>query len=144
MLLGNENEFDDLEAQVSQTCLRFGLVLSNERISDESLEDIDDTLAREVTKASLLIAPLRNVPSDSFVHFATGIVVAQPRAGASSRRLSRRVILVVENVKNITILTADSARRAVGTVRAVPPASLTQELVQYGKIFQRWFQKQEE
>jgi hypothetical protein len=143
VLLKTKNSIYDMEQQVRQTSSRFGMDLVDDENTIDALENISSDLASRVAHCSLLVAPLQNYPSDSFIHFACGVIVSKPTAGASSRRLNRRILLVVANETESNCLPADMARRVSDTIKIVTHNILAKELTNYGQLFQRWFKRQE-
>jgi hypothetical protein len=132
-------------AHVRQVTSRYGL-LGPEIVSEASAQELSSTEAtvvKCVAGASLLVAGLDQLPSDSLVHFAAGVVVAEPTAGASKRRLDRRALLVVRSAEGASNLAADSARRVEKTVRVVLTSGVAEELTSYGSAYQRWRRDQE-
>ena len=136
---------DAIVGHVNQVAARYGM--RKPEICEGSVEALAATepnIVNNVARASLLVAGLNQSPSDSFVHFAAGVIVAHPKAGASRRLLDRRVLLVVPSAKQLSELTADSARRVEPTVRTVTQTDVSAELTRYGTAYQRWDRSQGE
>jgi len=143
VLLKGQYDSTEIEGQVRQTAARFGMVVYEGDTLVSSLESTNNELAQQIAGCSLLVAPLTNQPSDSFMHFASGVVASVPTSGASKSKLARRVLLVVNGTTEFEKLPSDSGRRASETIRVVTVNRLTQELVQYGEQFKHWVRKQE-
>lgn len=142
LLRPTRNQFD-LSAQVQQSAARFGLATGEDDTQVEAIESISSALVEEVAHCSLLVAPLQNDLSDSFVHFACGVIASEPKSGAIKPKLSRRVLLVVKDGNAAKTLPADSARRLTGVIRVVLENQISAELIDYGSSYQSWLKKQE-
>ena len=133
----------EIQDQVKAASARWGLEISPTKGGDiDDLESIESDLAEEVSHATLLIGELTGGQSDSFVHFASGAVIAVPTAGASSIRLLKRVLLVVGSADVKNQMTPGSVRK-VKNVRVVTHEHLIKELNEYGNQFKDWTRKQE-
>jgi hypothetical protein len=130
--------------QVQHIARRYGLSVDVIDTLPEVLAVTEPSVIHRVAQASLLVAGLHHAPSDSFVHFAAGVVVSHPKAGASDRLLNRRVLLVVTSAAAIRELAADSALKVEQTVRAAAWVEMADEVALYGRAYQRWERGQEE
>ena len=143
VLLKGQFDSAEIEGQVRQIAARNGMIVYEGDTLVSSLESTKSELAQQIAGCSLLVAPLTNQPSDSFMHFASGVVTSVPTAGASKCKLARRVLLVVNGETEFEKLPSDSGRRASDTVKVVTMHRLTHELMQYGEQFKQWLRKQE-
>jgi hypothetical protein len=143
VLLKPHSGLFDFEDQVRLTATRYGMDAEYENTFMDGIEETTSELVERVAHCSLLVAPLLHHRSDSFVHFSCGVVAAAPMAGASSRRLNRRVLLVVESTTGSERLVSNSATRVSQIVRVITPNMLAQELTNYGQLFRRWRERQE-
>ena len=132
----------DIHDQCVAASAQWGLEILAKGRDVDNLQSIESDLAEEVAHASLLIGELTGRQSDSFVHFASGAVVAVPTAGASSKRLPKKVILVVGRADLRNQLVPVSARK-VKIVHVITHDELATALNDYGKQFKNWIKKQE-
>ena len=142
VILKSNSSLSLIEDQVRQMAMRFGMEVQYEDTLFDTLEGTTSELVAQVAHCSLLVAPLLNQLSDSFVHFACGVVGSVPKTGVSKRKLSRRILLVVNSVNETECLPADSARRMSGVIRIITPQQLCQELTKYGQLFTTWQKRQ--
>ena len=138
--LGGQEAFEKLRQHMVHTATQYDLTMP-EQESPPSLADAEESLANEVCRASLVVASLSSSDSDTFVHFAAGLVVTKPMAGAATEKLRRRVILAVPDTLRIEDVVSDSASRFHGTVKAVRYRGLAQDIVNWGKLYKRYNEK---
>ena len=107
-------------------------------LKDTSLDAIDDSICDKIASASLFIADLGGVHTDSFIHFAAGMVVGKPQTGVGKKRLPRRAILVLEDMKQTESLIPESARQVKDIIQITSYQQIGNEIDTYGKMFAKW------
>jgi len=113
----------------------------NEPIIDLSAHDIENTyqiVIEHVCRASLIVAAIDNVSSDSFVHYACGLVVSKLKAGVSKRKLDRKLVLVVNDKTVPNSILSQSAIRAHHVIHSTDLEGLNNEIIKFGENYRRW------
>ena len=134
------NEFDVYRQHLLQTAKRFELELPEEDLP-QSLNDADENLINDILKSSLIIGFVNNTQSDSFIHFATGLVMSKPLAGDAHNKIRRKVILAIQRGLNIKDVVADSAVRCHTTVKVVSPEQINNELLNFAQSYKSYLSK---
>lgn len=143
-LLQGVEGFDLLKEQVETMSSRYGLAVRQHSFEAVSLDSEQSDLLTAVSSSSLVVAPIDGVASDSFVHFAAGLVAARPKAGVSQSKLYRKILLIVRNAELVPRLIPDSALRVKPTVRAVILSNAVEELSRFGEAYKRWIARMTE
>ncbi len=125
----------------TQACTRCSLEAAVED-PREGVKGSEESALTRVAQTSFLIAPLDLRPSDSFVHFAAGVVAAKPMAGASKQKLTRRMVKVIRDDIDPSRLVADSARRCKTTVLVTRAEDLAAEMIGIFGNYSKWLRTQ--
>jgi hypothetical protein len=99
--------------------------------------DLDETIIRRASSASLLIVSLDGTEGDAFMHFVCGAVAAKPKAGTGST-LSRLILVLEEPTRRRYSYVAESLRRCQDTVRVVQLEDIRAVTEHFGKNYNRW------
>jgi hypothetical protein len=137
VLLKGAAEFESYYDNIISTSTKFDMDLYKED-SIPTLDKVDKSLINEVSRASLLICSLNHSYSDSFVHFASGVVASKPTAGESSTKLNRRILICIPDNINAEDIISKSAHKFPTLVSIISFKKLTNELLNYGKIYKNY------
>lgn len=140
--LGGTDWFDRLYEQFLYNVNRQNLRSENITIPD-SIDEIEESTVMQIAQSSMFVTALNNTSHDSFVHFALGLIVANPTCGAAKKSgaLTRNSIVVIKNNLTAENVLADSARR-VSSIIPTYADSLDNHLIKFGDKYQKWFKVQ--
>jgi len=108
-------------------------------VSFDSDDALDGYALNLAARATLVVALLDGTEADAFVHFACGAIVANPKSGVGRHRLTRHVLLLIQDEGVKAKLVAKSLMHCVPSVRVVHPNSLLQEAIPLLEHYKQWF-----
>jgi hypothetical protein len=135
-VISNNNEQNGIHDLVQSACREWELENPGILTDVDSLDALEDDRVEEASRASLLVGELNGGRADSFVHFASGAILAKPTSGISSKRFTKRVLLVVPKSYQRDMVA--SGARKIKHVRVITKEDLVHELREHGKSYRNW------